>query len=92
VPWGGQLNAKTDLNVEVHGRIIVVTDGRASALKGRADTKDHMLLGSIMKRLEALERSISFRRSRQIILEVDGNLPVDEAAEAESTALSSSTQ
>jgi hypothetical protein len=41
-----------------------------------------------MKRLEALERSIN-RRSRQIILEVDGNLPVDEAAEAESTALSS---
>jgi pentose-5-phosphate-3-epimerase len=46
------------------------------------------MAGSIMKRLEALERSIN-RRSRQIILEVDGNLPVDEAAEAESTALRS---
>ena len=35
-----------------------------------------------LKRLDQLAQSINVKRARQIILEVDGNLPVDEAAEA----------
>ena len=37
---------------------------------------------SFMKRLEALERSISFRRPRQIVVLVDGNSEDQSAADA----------
>ena len=40
------------------------------------------MAGSIMRRLEALERRISFRRSRQIVVLVDGHKEDQSAADA----------
>ena len=41
------------------------------------------MAGGIEKRIEALAARIGFRGARQIILEVNGNVPADETAEAE---------
>jgi hypothetical protein len=41
------------------------------------------MAGSIEKRIEALEQRANSRAARQIILEVNGNVPADETAEAE---------
>jgi hypothetical protein len=40
-----------------------------------------MSVNGFMKRLEALAQSINVRHARQIIIEVDGNLPDDPATE-----------
>ena len=39
------------------------------------------MAGSIEKRIEALEQRANSRAARQVLIEVDGDLPVDEAAE-----------
>ena len=41
------------------------------------------MAGGIEKRIEALAARIGSRGARQIILEVNGNVPADETAEAE---------
>ena len=41
-----------------------------------------VMAGGIEKRIAALAGKIGSRRARQIIIEVDGNLPVDERSEA----------